>query len=218
MNKNIIIAILVVIIIGAVGFFVFSHQAPSTTDGKINTQISFLSGTTLKNGEQVQFELKDAQGNAIAGENVNISYKNADSSKIEKYSVYTDKAGKGYLTLHGEEAGSYEITVDYGGNAKYNGCSAKTTITIEEGTSTEQQQETNSNSSANTLQYNDQSSSSSSSSSSSGSSNSDQLYYDSELNVYYNANGIIVGGQDDGQSYTYLKNNPPEVDEDGNLI
>lgn len=215
MNKNIIIAILVVIIIGAVGFFVFSHQAPSTTDGKINTQISFLSGTTLKNGEQVQFELKDAQGNAIAGENVNISYKNADSSKIEKYSVYTDKAGKGYLTLNGEEAGSYEITIDYGGNAKYNGCSAKTTITIEEGSSEGTQEETNSNSSANTLQYNNESTSSSGQS---GSSNSDQLYYDSELNVYYNANGIIVGGQSDGESYTYLKNNPPMVDEEGNLV
>lgn len=215
MNKNIIIAILVVIIIAAVGFFVFSHQAPSTTDGKINTQISFLSGTTLKNGDQVQFELKDAQGNAIAGENVNITYKNADNGKNEKYSVYTDNTGKGYLTINGEEEGSYEITVDYGGNDKYNGCSAKTTITIEEGTSEGAQEETNSNSSANTLQYNDQSSSSSSSSSSS---NSDQLYYDSELNVYYNANGIIVGGQSDGESYTYLKNNPPMVDEEGNLV
>ncbi|WP_405292792.1 Ig-like domain-containing protein [Methanobrevibacter sp.] len=217
MNRNIIIAILVVIIIAAVGFFVFSQGQP-TTDGKINTQISFLSQNTLKNGEQVQFELKDAQGNPIAGELVNITYKNADKGVDEKYAVYTDNAGKGYLTINGEDAGSYDVAVDYGGNDKYAACSAKVTITVEDGTSDETPSETNSNSSANTLQYNDQSSSDSSSSSSSGSSGSGQLYYDSELNVYYNANGIIVGGQDDGESYTYLKNNPPEVDEEGNLV
>jgi hypothetical protein len=39
MNKNIIIAILVVIIIAAVAAFVFTQ--PATTDGKLNTQINF---------------------------------------------------------------------------------------------------------------------------------------------------------------------------------
>lgn len=49
MNKNIIIAILIVVVIAVVGAFVFSqHQA---TDDKINTQINFLSETTLQNGD-----------------------------------------------------------------------------------------------------------------------------------------------------------------------
>ena len=42
MNKNIIIAILIIIIIAAVGAFIFT-QPQATTDGKLNTQISFKS-------------------------------------------------------------------------------------------------------------------------------------------------------------------------------
>jgi hypothetical protein len=42
--------------------------------------------------------------------------------------------------------------------------------------------------------------------------------YDSELNVNYDSNGRVVGGQNDGASYESLKNNQPEVDEDGNLV
>ena len=70
MNKNIIIAILVVIIIAVVGFMVFS-QHPATTD-KMNTQFNILSDNTLANGDQVQFQLKEENGSAIAGEKVKI--------------------------------------------------------------------------------------------------------------------------------------------------
>jgi hypothetical protein len=42
--------------------------------------------------------------------------------------------------------------------------------------------------------------------------------YDSELNVNYDSNGRVVGGQSDGASYEELKNNQPQVDEDGNLV
>ena len=91
MNKNIIIAILVVIIIAGAAFFMFGQS-----NGKTGTQINFLSEKTLQNGEQIQFELKDAQGKAIASQPVNITFNN------EKYQVTTDENGKGYLTVDGE--------------------------------------------------------------------------------------------------------------------
>ena len=93
MNKNIIIAILIIIIIAVVGAFVFSQQQHAP-DGKINTQINFLSQTTLKNGDQVQFELKDAQGAVIAGQTVTISYDDG-SGNVQNYTVNTDQNGKG---------------------------------------------------------------------------------------------------------------------------
>ena len=122
MNKNIIIAIFVVIIIGA-GAYGMHHFA----GGKLNTQINFLGENTLQNGEQVQFQLKDAQGNALAGQTVNIVFDN------EKFTITTDQEGKGYITLTGENAGNYEVEVIYDGNDKYAPCNAKFAITITDG-------------------------------------------------------------------------------------
>ena len=207
MNRNLIIAIIVVIIIAAVGVFMFSQ--PQTTDGKLNTQLSFLSGTTLKNGEQIQFELKDTSGNAVAGESVIISY-GEQGGDIQNYSIITDSQGKGYLALNGEAAGEYKVAVNYNGSSKYNGCSAEQTIKIEEGTSTENT-ETAQNSTASTVQYNNQTETQSESTVT-------QTYYDAELNVYYDADGNVIGGQSAGSKIWDLRNNGPEVDDEGNLV
>lgn len=169
MNKNIIIAILVVIIIAVAAFALFGNQQQPA--GKVATQISFLSNDTLQNGEQVQFQLKDAKGNALAGENVNITFNNK-----EKYSINTDKDGKGYLTIKDEEAGTYDITVDYAGNGTYDGCSAKVTITVEEGEADTPAEETEATASAN---------------SGTNGSSSTNLTYDSENDYYVDDNGII---------------------------
>lgn len=204
MNKNIIIAILVVIIIAAVAAFALGQ--PATTDGKLNTQINFLSQNNLKNGDQIQFELKDAQGQAVAGQVVNITYNN------EKYSVVTDNSGKAFLTIAGEAAGQYDVTVDYKGNDKYNGCTAKTTVTVEEGTSSAAANST-ANATASTAAYNN-----ATSTGQAQQSTSSQSYYDAELNEYYDANGRIIGGQNDGASIYDIRNNPPQIDEQGNLV
>ncbi|MBE6499579.1 MAG: type IV pilin [Methanobrevibacter thaueri] len=70
MNKNIIIVALIIIIIAIVSIFVFNLG----NTGKMNTQINFLSESTLQNGNQIQIELKDAQGNPIANEVINFTY------------------------------------------------------------------------------------------------------------------------------------------------
>ncbi|WP_407430961.1 Ig-like domain-containing protein [Methanobrevibacter sp.] len=120
MNKNIIIAILVVIIIAAGAAFMFGQI------GKTKTEIKIINNETFQNGEAVQFELKDDKGNAIAGQTLNITYNNG----TEKYSVTTDDKGKGHLMISGEKAGKYEIEISYAGNDKYAPSTAKDVITI----------------------------------------------------------------------------------------
>ena len=209
MNKNIIIAILAIIVIASAGFMLLSHS-----DGKTNTEINFLSGTSLYNGDQVQFELKDAQGTALAGQEVTIAYDDGTGS-IQNYNIYTDSNGKGYLTINGEAAGNYDVTVTYNGTDQYNGCSAKQTITVNEGTSQEAAPApAETNSSANTVLYNNATSSSQSNSTGSN------LHYDSQYNFYYDDQGIIRGGQNDGASADYIRGiyeSGDMVDEDGNL-
>ena len=56
MNKNILIAILIVVIIALIAVFAFQPN-----NGKVNTEIKFIGEITLKNGGQIQIELSDAQ-------------------------------------------------------------------------------------------------------------------------------------------------------------
>lgn len=212
-NNNIIIIALIVIVLIVLGVFVFTHLPSASHDGKMNTQIDFLSQSTLKNGEAVQFLLKDEQNNALGTQNITITF--VENGVNQTYSVITDNEGKASLVLNNENPGSYDVIVSYNGTAKYNGCSAKQTITIEEGTAetTESSDSSSSpvqsNSSAGTAMYNGNSSSSSA-----------ELYYDSQYNFYYDQNGIIRGGQNDGYSADYIRNiyeSGNMVDEEGNL-
>ena len=55
---------------------------------------------------------------------------------------------------------------------------------------------------------------------SSSQSSASQSYYDADLNVYYDSNGRVIGGQSDGASIYDLRaqyNNPDMIDAEGNL-
>lgn len=98
--------------------------------------------------------------------------------------ITTDQNDKGYLTINGEEAGSYDIEANYGGNDQYQGSSARTIITVtddvSDDTSTDDVQQTNSTATADT---------SKSSSGSNGSSDDvdDQTKYDLESGTHYDS-------------------------------
>lgn len=210
MNKNIIIAILIVIIIAVVGAFVLTQPA-QTQNGKLNTEITFLSPDTLKNGDNIQVELKDAQGNVIKNEKVSIAYD--ANGQTENYTVLTDTNGHAYLKLSDEPTGQHKVKVTFNGTDKYNGCSAEKTITIEEGTSTQTTNQSVQNSTASTVEYN---TNQTGQGVSAPASDMDK-YYDADLNVFYDANGKIIGGQNDGANIWDVRNNPQQIDADGNL-
>ena len=205
MNRNVILAIIAIILVVIVGYFIFAQ--PASTDGKLNTEIKFLGQSTIKNGDQVVFELKDAQGNALAGQNISIDY-NSGSGDVQKYKVISDKDGKGYLDISGENPGKYDITVTFNATDKYNGCSAKETITIEEGSATTPA--TDSNSTASTAMYNN-----GTAASQTGQGEVTQVFYDAELNVYYDINGKVIGGQAAGANIYDLRRDKMEFDQSG---
>ena len=171
MNKKITLVILSIFIVAvAVG-------AAVAAEAKTNTEIKMLSEKTLKNGDDIEFQLKDAQGKAIA-------------SQKENYSVMTDKDGKFYLVLTNEELGDHKVVVNYYGDNKYNPSKLEETIKIVEGSSNTEK--TNVNSTASTIKYEDTNASKTHN-------NTDEpLYYDAEYNFYYDQWGVIVGGQNDG--------------------
>lgn len=214
MNKNIIIVILAIILIAVVGYVFISGQ---TTDGKLNTQINFVSPAELQNGDQVVIELKDAKGTPLPNQIVNLTMK--ENGAEQTYAVYTNAEGKAFLILNGEQPGEYEITAAYGGNDQLNPSTASQKITIKEGTSNQASTNTAStNSTATSSSPNNGTPTSTSTSQSGQQSQSTKSYYDEELNVYYDENGVVIGGQNAGASIYDLRNNAPEIDEEGNLV
>jgi hypothetical protein len=213
-NRNIIIVVIFIVLVVLVGIFAFSMPHNNQNE-KINTKFDFLSQESLKNGEAVQFILKDVQDKAIPSQNVTITF--IEDGENQTYSIITDNEGKGSLVLNNEAPGSYEISVFYNGTVTYNGCTAKQKITIEEGTAEVSSDSSSESSSSEPVQSN---SSAGTSLYNGNSSSSQNLHYDSQYNFYYDDNGIIRGGQSDGMSADYVRNSYESgdmVDEDGNL-
>lgn len=203
-SRNLLIVAILIIIVVLVAIFAFVLPH-GNDDGKVATEINFLSPQNLKNGEAVEFQLKDTHGNVIAKDNITIKFE--ENGQNQTYSIVTDEEGKGSLVLNNENPGTYNVYVLYNGSASYSACQASQTITIEEGTASNTNSTTG-NSSAGTSLYNGQTG------------NSSNLHYDSQYNFYYDDNGIIRGGQSDGMSADYVRDayaSAEAVDEEGNL-
>lgn len=204
MNRNIIIALIVIFLIILAGIITFAQS-----NVKVDSQIDILSNASLKNGEMVEFQLLDAQGNPLANQNISISF--GSNGQSEQLSIITDTEGKGALLINNETPGNYNVNLSYAGDDRHNGCSASQNITIGDGSFESSEYST-------TESNGDYSSAATSDASSASSQSSSDLQYDSELNVQYDSNGKIVGGQNDGANIETVRNNPQQVDSEGNLV
>lgn len=203
MNKKIVLILLSIFIVAVAAGSVIAAEA------KTNTEIKMLSEKTLKNGDDIEIQLKDAQGKPIASQKINISFE--ANGKYENYSIMTDKDGNAYLVLFNEELGDHKVIINYYGNSKYNPSQLNETIKIVEGKSTNEK--TNANSTASTVQYEN------TTNKTTNSTDNDTLYYNAEYNFYYNSDGVIVGGQSDGMDAfeTYMAYKSGEASGSENL-
>ena len=183
MNKNIIIAILVVIIIAIGAAFLLTQNV--STNGKMNTQINIINNETFQNGEHVHIELKDAQGAALSGKTINISFNN------QKYSATTDQNGICYLTILDVDSGKYDLEASFGGDDKYNDCNAKATITVDAETAADNPAEETSTVATTSTSQNDNSNN--------GQNSHPGCTYNADLGVWVNADGIVVDINTNGE-------------------
>ena len=187
MNKNIIIAILIVIIIAVGAAFVLGQS-----NGKTNTQINIINNETFQPGEHVDIELKDAQGKALSSKNVEINFNN------QKYQVTTDQNGKCYLNINGVSSGKYNLEAKFAGDDTYNGCDAKVSITIDTDSTADNIAEPT-DSSASTASLTDNSGNNSDPDNSGNNSDPNKhpgLTYYAQYGAYVDENGIVVSYND----------------------
>ena len=123
----------------------------------------------MTEGDSIKIKLTDGNGTPIASQTVNVTITDKDKAS-DYHSVVTNEKGMGTLKLD-EDAGKYTVTISYGGNDKYKSSNATKKIIIKEEVVETQ---------------------TTSSQSSSSSNNDNSINYDSELNVYYDSNGVIV--------------------------
>ena len=117
MNFKGIVTIIVILLIIAVGAFMFI-QANSH-----NTHVEVVSNSTLKNGDSVQVVLKDDYRNVYPNENVYIKIL-GDDGWGNSYNVVTDNEGEASVVLSTYENGNYTIHTNYNGtlfNKPYHG-------------------------------------------------------------------------------------------------
>ena len=121
-NQMIILALIVIIAALLVGIVMMPNIA------KKDTSVTFKGKSTLTEGDSIKIKLTDVNGNAIAGQTVNITITDKDDSK-SYYSVVTDDDGEGKLKLD-KDTGTYDVQIKYNGNNNYKECNATKKITI----------------------------------------------------------------------------------------
>lgn len=117
--------------------------------GKQDTNLTFKSKSTLKEGDSLKVKLTSENGTALANQTIRISI--TDKNKASSHhSVVTDEKGVGTLKLD-KDAGKYKVKCVFKGKGNYNACNASKKITVEEKVA--EAQTTSSSSSSSSLPY-----------------------------------------------------------------
>lgn len=165
-NLKIITAVIVIIILfcAAIYYTNFTQE---------KTEIIKNSELQIAKGETFSVKLVDSNNVGIANKTINIQILSSNYEQ-KKFNITTDNEGIASLTLNDFEESNYTITSTFSGDSKYESSSLKENVTIKSN-------DNNENNSS--MEYN---------SNSNDQSTSDEIFYDAELNVYYNSEGIVV--------------------------
>lgn len=124
-NKLIIIALIVIIILFAIGICatMFSHV-------KEDTKVLIRCNSTMHEGDTVYIKLIDLNKTPIENQTINVTLTDKDKTN-SYYSVVTNVKGVAKLKLD-KDVGNYTINCTYAGNENYTGNSSVKKFSIEE--------------------------------------------------------------------------------------
>ena len=100
MYKKILIALIIIVLLILGGLIVFSN---GNDNASIDTKINFLSNKTLKNGDSIEFELTDSNGNVLAGQDLKITFASTGGTP-QNFTITTDSHGRGAVVLNEQDA------------------------------------------------------------------------------------------------------------------
>ena len=188
-NKNIIIIFVAIVIVLAV---IAGAMFLQSGNAKEPTKVKITSDKEQYGGGKLSIKLSDLNKTPISKEIVNIKVTNKKGKVVVDEVVKTNSKGKAKIDLNLKK-GKYVVNVNYSGNENYTGCNTTQKLKIKEKVDIEES--TNDNEQIPQEEP---------------SSSSNEIYYDEEINVYYDSSGIIVDpdgqhGQSVGYSYDDLR-------------
>lgn len=127
-NKIIICLLVAIVVILVVGIVAIMPHA-----NKQNTNLTFVNGPELNEGDSIQIRLSDANGTALSNQTVNITVTDKDGIS-DYHSVVTDGEGIASLILNKSD-GEYNVSISYSGNDKYLNCSSAQHFTVKKAVS-----------------------------------------------------------------------------------
>ena len=118
--------IIIAIAVISIGGYLF--VSANTT----NSKIEITSNDTLKNGDNVEFILKDEYRNPIPGESVDFKILD-DSGKATKAVVVTDDSGHGSYTIQTLDNGNYTVHCNFNGTMFHKKTNSISNLNIDDG-------------------------------------------------------------------------------------
>ncbi len=200
MDKKYLIGIIIVLIL-IVALGVFSM---GSNNAKQDSKLEILTNNQLNVGDNIEIQLTDLNNVPIANEIVNVTMGN------NSFQMTTNNDGKVILKTDNISSGNYSLNVAFDGNDKFNGNSTSQKLILKGA-----EADVESSSSEITQSTPTQTTTDSSSSES-----NDNVHYDSELNVYYNDQGVVVDPDgkhpmEVGSKYQDLVERGKHIGEDG---
>ena len=127
-NKNIIIilAIIIVILVAAIGIMYLNPMA-----AKEPTKIKITSDKEQNEGGELVIQLTDLNKTPLSKQLVNVTITNSKGKVVFEDIVETNSKGKAKLDLDLKK-GKYKVNVTYGGNENYTGNNTTQKLTIKE--------------------------------------------------------------------------------------
>lgn len=175
----------------------------SSTSAKEPTKLKITSDKEQYEGGELSIQLTNLNKTPISEEIVNVTITNSKGKVVVDDVVKTNSKGKAKLDLDLKK-GKYTVNVTYDGNENYTGNNTTQKLTIKK--EVVKVQET---SSADNNDYSESSSS------------QNTLSYDSDYNIYYDDNGVVVdlSGEnymgDAGKTYQEVREKYEWIDEHG---
>lgn len=132
-HKNIIIILIIIIVILVA---ILGAVLLQSANAKEPTKIKITSNETQYENGKLSIQLTDLKNTAISKENVSITITDSKGKVAVNKTVETNSKGKANLDLDLKK-GEYNVTVDYGGNQKYDANNTLQKLTIKEESSGE---------------------------------------------------------------------------------
>lgn len=124
--KNLVIAIVIILLVIGVGAYAFISM------NHADTKIEITANDPSQNGDNITIQLKDSYRNVYPNQKIDVKILD-DSGWAYKYTVTTDDNGCGYVSLNAFDNGEYTVHATFKGDMFLSESKSTSPLVIDDG-------------------------------------------------------------------------------------